>query len=285
MSNVKFKNPNAPATDKQVAFYNVLAAERGLPTIPAFTDGTTVKDASEAIDALKELPKAQAPSLTEMAAAIGTGAPVPQPTPITSEEQLAQVQSQDDDDLEAQAPIMLAFNRDECKALKSALSVCISETDGGEMDHVLVAKIDAFLANEPQPTSVQLPHYVGGGTVELTGAGTVVGKAPKVQGVPEGHYAVVIGGHMQFFRVEHGKAGGKWEGFTFLSKQVSDDYLPIKNPALKAQVLTAIKNDPLAAAKAYGTELGVCGVCHKTLTDPESIANGIGPVCAKRLGA
>jgi hypothetical protein len=45
-------------TAKQLAFFNVLAAERGLPTIEAFADGTTRRDASAAIDGLKNMPRA-----------------------------------------------------------------------------------------------------------------------------------------------------------------------------------------------------------------------------------
>jgi hypothetical protein len=36
-----------------------------------------------------------------------------------------------------------------------------------------------------------------------------------------------------------------------------------------------------AEAAAYGKSHGYCMVCGKLLTDPESIARGIGPVCAK----
>jgi hypothetical protein len=32
----------------------------------------------------------------------------------------------------------------------------------------------------------------------------------------------------------------------------------------------------------YGMLIGKCGVCGRTLTDEESRANGIGPVCAER---
>lgn len=39
-----------------------------------------------------------------------------------------------------------------------------------------------------------------------------------------------------------------------------------------------------AATVAYGQKYGKCGVCGKTLTDPESIAKKIGPVCAKKYG-
>lgn len=36
-------------------------------------------------------------------------------------------------------------------------------------------------------------------------------------------------------------------------------------------------------AKAFGALYGTCCVCGRTLTDEISIANGIGPVCAKRF--
>lgn len=39
----------------------------------------------------------------------------------------------------------------------------------------------------------------------------------------------------------------------------------------------------LEEAKAFGVEFGVCCVCAALLTDPESVAAGIGPVCGGRL--
>lgn len=39
----------------------------------------------------------------------------------------------------------------------------------------------------------------------------------------------------------------------------------------------------LDEAKAYGRETGVCCVCSAELTNPDSIAAGIGPICAGRL--
>ena len=41
-----------------------------------------------------------------------------------------------------------------------------------------------------------------------------------------------------------------------------------------------VMRDPLAAAVAFGRESGTCSVCGRELTDPASIAAGIGPVCA-----
>lgn len=39
----------------------------------------------------------------------------------------------------------------------------------------------------------------------------------------------------------------------------------------------------LEQAKAFGTATGLCCVCGAFLTDPKSVAEGIGPVCAKRV--
>lgn len=39
----------------------------------------------------------------------------------------------------------------------------------------------------------------------------------------------------------------------------------------------------LEAATAYGVATGLCCVCGIMLTDPASVARGIGPICAKRF--
>lgn len=44
------------------------------------------------------------------------------------------------------------------------------------------------------------------------------------------------------------------------------------------------EQDALAAVIAYAKVTHKCGVCHTKLTDPKSIAAGIGPVCAKKYG-
>lgn len=45
-----------------------------------------------------------------------------------------------------------------------------------------------------------------------------------------------------------------------------------------------VARDPRAAAIAYGKEFGLCSVCGRELSDPESVAAGIGPVCRERFG-
>ena len=47
--------------------------------------------------------------------------------------------------------------------------------------------------------------------------------------------------------------------------------------------IVAILADPAAAVRRYGHETGICSCCGRTLTDPVSIAAGIGPICASRF--
>ncbi len=47
--------------------------------------------------------------------------------------------------------------------------------------------------------------------------------------------------------------------------------------------LSAIEEDPEAAAARHGKASGRCSVCSRDLTDPESIERGIGPICAGKF--
>lgn len=104
---------------------------------------------------------------------------------------------------------------------------------------------------------------------------------PAKEKVPAGHYAILFDGVTKFFRVDKPDKG-KWAGYTFVKEQASDEYYPVRGQRQR-NVLAEIEKDPRAAAIAYGRELGRCSICNRTLTDPDSIANGIGPVCATRF--
>lgn len=55
--------------------------------------------------------------------------------------------------------------------------------------------------------------------------------------------------------------------------------------ALKVlDLLGEFEADPLGTAQKYGRESGRCCSCGRDLTDPESIAAGIGPICATKFG-
>lgn len=49
-------------------------------------------------------------------------------------------------------------------------------------------------------------------------------------------------------------------------------------------VLLEAAGDPLTAAIRYGKETGACSCCGRDLTNPDSIAAGIGPICREKYG-
>lgn len=97
------------------------------------------------------------------------------------------------------------------------------------------------------------------------------------------------------------KSGGKWDFFEVIERidsfgrktkirhinqligspsDWSRKRLPLE---LQCAAARAILQDPKASAVAYATEHGRCAVCNAHLSDPESIARSMGPVCAKRF--
>jgi hypothetical protein len=76
------------------------------------------------------------------------------------------------------------------------------------------------------------------------------------------------------------KNGGEYVG-----KVVSGRFLCTREcPADVQGTVVSVINDPAAAAKASGLQTGSCSCCGRELTDPESVASGIGPICAKKWG-
>jgi hypothetical protein len=74
-------------------------------------------------------------------------------------------------------------------------------------------------------------------------------------------------------------------GEEYLGKVLSGRFYPVKacDEARRAEIVT-IAADPGAAAKAHGLKVGWCSCCGRELTDPNSIALGIGPICAEKYG-
>jgi hypothetical protein len=112
--------------------------------------------------------------------------------------------------------------------------------------------------------------------------------APKVKApdVPSGRYAFTADeGHTAFAKVDHGK--GQWTGRTFVVLLVgSPGHLReqrISHKASAAILAKITESGPMEAMARFGHELGVCGRCSSPLTDPESIARGIGPTCATKV--
>lgn len=100
--------------------------------------------------------------------------------------------------------------------------------------------------------------------------------------VPSGHYALLVEGVVKFYKVNT-PTEGKWAGYTFVDAQASDDFYKVGREA-SARILAEIAADPQAAMTLYGRSVGKCGHCHRTLTDETSRANGIGPICNRKMG-
>lgn len=54
--------------------------------------------------------------------------------------------------------------------------------------------------------------------------------------------------------------------------------------AEQTELVRRLCADPRAAIAAEGRATGSCCICRRTLTDPESVALGIGPICAGNWG-
>jgi hypothetical protein len=101
--------------------------------------------------------------------------------------------------------------------------------------------------------------------------------------VPAGRYAVTgEQGQTVFLKVDR-PTEGQYAGRTFVKVQAGDDFHRMPLPVAKGLLAKILADGPKAASVRYGRELGVCGVCGRTLTDAESREAGIGPVCATRF--
>lgn len=105
--------------------------------------------------------------------------------------------------------------------------------------------------------------------------------------IPDGRYAIRNAENVvEFFEVDQPPKGNRWHGWTFVKRLIGNpgDYrkVRIKGDAATA-ILKQLVTDPLAAMTLYGKESGVCGNCASPLSDPESLARGLGPICAENL--
>lgn len=106
-------------------------------------------------------------------------------------------------------------------------------------------------------------------------------KAPRRQQAAEvvleaGMYRTPEG---QIFKVYKGQSG------RMLAKAlvIDGDETYFDYRGLASRFVKADQRMSLEDAKQFGVIYGVCCVCSRTLTDEDSIANGIGPVCASRV--
>jgi predicted RNA-binding Zn-ribbon protein involved in translation (DUF1610 family) len=108
--------------------------------------------------------------------------------------------------------------------------------------------------------------------------------APAVPTPAKGRYAVIgDSGEWEFYRVTE-RSTSRWNSRKelVLMKQAGDRFNFIGREA-KYAIAVKINADPKTAMKEYGVRLGMCGVCGRSLTDPESRSRGIGPDCWTRF--
>lgn len=95
------------------------------------------------------------------------------------------------------------------------------------------------------------------------------------------------------FKLSYAKPGSRNEGAlyvktrnaTYLGKIANGQFSPRPEctEAYK-QELALVAADPRKAAIAYGHDTKSCAVCGIKLTDPDSVARGVGPICAAKFG-
>ena len=109
--------------------------------------------------------------------------------------------------------------------------------------------------------------------------------------LPTGYYAVPDGDTRLKIAIRRPKKNSNWYGWIFVDdgaeygsrKSYGRQGPDAKYSGQIPDQLKAVLADPLAALKAYGMLTGSCGVCGRKLEDEESVALGIGPICASKL--
>jgi hypothetical protein len=101
--------------------------------------------------------------------------------------------------------------------------------------------------------------------------------------IPDGRYAIQNADKVWvFYRVKT-----RDNGTRILSKVLGapGDFRYVRiNGAEWRKAIEAIRKDPAMFSILFGLKVGACGICGSPLTDPDSIARGIGPICAQKYG-
>ena len=111
---------------------------------------------------------------------------------------------------------------------------------------------------------------------------TAAKAAAPTTDLPAGRYAVEgFDGTVMKYQIDK-PVSGKWAGWTFVRDLATGD--SIRDRDTKQAILDELEAaGHLESAKLYGKVTGQCGICSKTLTNPDSIAAGIGPICAQKF--
>jgi len=73
-------------------------------------------------------------------------------------------------------------------------------------------------------------------------------------------------------------------GYRYIRQIIGRRLVPLSRPSMQAAQATILQTGERESVVAYGINTGRCGCCGRSLTDPVSIRNHVGPVCARRRG-
>lgn len=164
-------------------------------------------------------------------------------------------------------------------SMREALGRWGSLTDGQ------MAAVRKLMAQDADRSAQQAER-----AVELGGAETI--RAALVRAVENGLKKPKL--RCGAVRFDWPRPGTKNPGCIYVVEANSDSYLGKITPAgvfeptfrcteeQRAAVMD-VAADPLSAAVAHGKQTGACACCGRELSDPESVARGIGPVCAEKF--
>jgi hypothetical protein len=120
-------------------------------------------------------------------------------------------------------------------------------------------------------------------TLNTAGSATIKEKSDLLRQLPLSRYALPRKdtGEWNFFEVVQRPNGIRY--LNQLLGSPNDWNRKTISVQLQTAAARAILIDPKASAVAYASRHGRCAVCNAHLSDPESIARSMGPVCAKRF--
>lgn len=105
--------------------------------------------------------------------------------------------------------------------------------------------------------------------------------------VPAGRYAIDTQVHAvngtAFYKVDR-PTEGRWAGRVFVKQLIGPEEQRLSQKQSHGIIAKIAEAGAEAAAARYGHEIGECGMCGRQLTNDESRARGIGPVCAAKAG-
>lgn len=92
---------------------------------------------------------------------------------------------------------------------------------------------------------------------------------------------------------EAGQPDSKWDGFLFVKRPDDSKLGYVKDgkffrkfdcSEIEEAAIQVCASEPQQAVLAYAKAWKACGICSRTLFNDESIARGIGPICAAKYG-